>query len=827
MSDFLQPHQQEALYQAKRDTPRGILSMCPRSGKTRVICKLCEDWHRREGGGPRVSLILVPTLDLLRQFFIQDWLPMVAGSSRRATAAGFLGSISKCQVEGVTKLQTQEDVVTFCARSGLIVSTFHSAHKVFAAIDSTTCSFLFVVDEAHLFVDTFALAEGCVAKQSRAFVDQIQTYTDASFENKSEGGRQHRARFFTGTPVEARSETALMVEEDLGYVMNNEQKFGSKLYTWSYKDALEEDSLCAFSVAVLETVLPPEDIAANLQRIHDSDTCKMFPLVELIDFAFLTYKVRHLLVYVQSSQEAYDLQRFMEQSSKLNIHDTDRDDPRVFLGSVYTGTPNGDHTLSQGLRERQRTIQSFRDATLGILINIQILSIGVTLPEVDAIMLTSPSVNESLIRQRIFRALQKRPDTPDKIAWVFLPALQLVVEEGRETVTSFDKEIRVMEKMKTEYTNSCHKLRGTTSERWTRSVSRRTGGQDTAADPGGGSSVLDKKFHLHSDMTQFLAAVLAPPPRACQVDTVGDLACVLRTKGIEDWAGLQTLCKGDLDTWKVVNNPLETFGGEWVSWNHLFKHGSTWRQASCGDQAWPEQDPDELRHAMLRHIYAGLKETVRKLPRELRPLSEKDYKRKVRNWLREAMQDEHKFDLVKELPFYPEVLFRPIGFAWSDYLGMAPEEVPAPLPAPVESGRAPTNSNREIIFPGDILHTVRTANAYLEHKHNGKWINFFTFDSEMEERLMALFEYPAVEISVLKDAARKCHHCVMVKLCGGVNIKVVKKPFDMGFHASLTSVYNKTVAERIGPLLLQAPVKKLLQEVYELVDKTTSYTYET
>ncbi len=76
---------------------------------------------------------------------------------------------------------------------------------------------------------------------------------------------------------------------------------------------------------------------------------------------------------------------------------------------------------SQNLETRENILHSFKNSNLGIISNVRCLIEGVDVPEVDAVMFTSPKESLIDVIQSVGRSLRKRQNKNKKYGYVILP----------------------------------------------------------------------------------------------------------------------------------------------------------------------------------------------------------------------------------------------------------------------------------------------------------------------------------------------------------------------------------------------------------------------
>ena len=335
--------------------PRGILSICPRAGKTKVICEHVKDWSTKTDH--RLTIVLTPRLKLIRQFFQQEWCKDRTNQDlennkdhtnqdpeNNQIYSFFMGTLTEKECSnsgstGPTRIPSSEFVDFIdnkIKEKSLLVTSFDSCRLVVQDLDklAKTTNIQFLVDEAHMLVDTHDLS--CDYKSNRRIIDKINGVLD-SFEFDSAGSQfEHRVRYFTGTPIECvdQNQKNMLSGEELKYVMNNTDTFGETLYTYTYEDAVLDKAICPMQFIDCTVVNTKINEAAHQLQLQNEKN-HWFPILRIIHETFFNLRAHHLLVYVNTSQEAYDLQKSIQWQFGAG-RGVGRE---IWSAAVYTGCP--------------------------------------------------------------------------------------------------------------------------------------------------------------------------------------------------------------------------------------------------------------------------------------------------------------------------------------------------------------------------------------------------------------------------------------------------------------------------------------------------------
>lgn len=141
----------------------------------------------------------------------------------------------------------------------------------------------------------------------------------------------------------------------------------------------------------------------------------------------------HLLVYVASIPRAEQLARELRTQTDA-----------LFVGVVHT---------EQKPEANEKIMKSFTESPLAVVVNINILSVGITVERVNGVLLTSEGSNEAMVVQRIFRCLTATKGK--SVGYVLLPAVVTVERGGGTCMQTFSLVSRALRRLHNEPTNWC------------------------------------------------------------------------------------------------------------------------------------------------------------------------------------------------------------------------------------------------------------------------------------------------------------------------------------------------------------------------------------
>lgn len=470
----LRVYQQKALDASKEffitnEEPRGIISMCPRSGKTLVSQQIIHALYLqfKDIIDENLFVFFVPTRKLLEQtvYEFNEYYTVFQKYCPRMLAVGSINNISIGEggmgtiVRSISGSESIIEINKWLTSNKnlykIIFTTYDSSNKVLESLkksDITPIAFLY--DEAHL------LTSSNPKKNIENDIEEIEEKTEEkkyirAVECECYEIYPLKKIFFTGTPTKVSFGNKKIKDKTVqtDYSMDNISKYGEIVFQYTYKKALEENYAVPFDVYTPNIIDLPKykkDITKfneDLGNIEYFNLCYKF----LIDiFLDKNIGLEHLLIYVNNSKKAQLLCDIINENlKKESIYD-------ITVYAIYTGK-NSEGGI-QTDKEHKLNIKSFIKDKKSILINIDMLSIGVTMPIVDGVMFAEEIRSESLIIQRLFRPLTRHNDNPNKRGKILIPSVSINKNINNNITTvqnTFKKLIEMIDKIKSVNTNWC------------------------------------------------------------------------------------------------------------------------------------------------------------------------------------------------------------------------------------------------------------------------------------------------------------------------------------------------------------------------------------
>ncbi|MFH8224730.1 Helicase associated domain protein [Streptomyces sp. NPDC018057] len=200
--------------------------------------------------------------------------------------------------------------------------------------------------------------------------------------------------------------------------MDDPKVFGPRLHTYTHAAAIEDGVLADYQLLVptitdtdLRTVLTDPDNT----RTGFAPTARRTTALHLAVLKAMTeHDLKHVIVYFQQVADAADFARQFPHT--LRTLPPDQCPP--WAGTLSVSSISGNHTPDQ----RAKILDQFATADRAVITNAQVLSEGIDLPAVDAIVFASRTESVRRIVQALGRALRKPPTVDVKTASLVIPA---------------------------------------------------------------------------------------------------------------------------------------------------------------------------------------------------------------------------------------------------------------------------------------------------------------------------------------------------------------------------------------------------------------------
>ncbi len=451
-------------YMIEDDEDKCVLSMCPRSGKSFIAQQIIGKFNNKLYNNP-LYVYFVPTLELLRQIIkdlVNDFKETNFDGINLNPEFIAIGSTDHIKINDIQKIPTIHGTevtskllewhTNFSSNLKIIACTYDSSDKLINFIKNNdiqvSCVFY---DEAHY------LTYSSPSNKSQ----QKNELENQEYEEKIELNKYLRTVspditeffikqiFLTGTPTQVLFGNKMITDKNIQteYSMDNVSNYGEIAFKFSFQDALKFGKICNFDV-ITPIINNIDEYNDNLGKITEGILLQKDYLRIVSDFVndcFNQYPIKHLLIYVNNSKKAVLLEKLLKEV----LNDTD-----ININAIYTGKVDGKY---KNKTERDKCIQEFKKSKRSILINIDIISVGVTMKEIDSVLFAEEINSESLIVQRIFRCLTYDNEYPEKKGRILIPCASFNDENNVTITPRFKKINEMISRIKQRDENWCYK----------------------------------------------------------------------------------------------------------------------------------------------------------------------------------------------------------------------------------------------------------------------------------------------------------------------------------------------------------------------------------
>ncbi|MFF9346339.1 Helicase associated domain protein [Streptomyces sp. NPDC014734] len=275
---------------------------------------------------------------------------------------------------------------------------------------------LTIIDEAHRTAGSWDKEWTMVHDQSRIRTHRRLYLTATPYE--WEAPRLAEAPDTRPQPKRTASTAPAWESPSLIASMDDPKVFGPRLHTYTHAEAIEDGVLADYQLLVptitdtdLRTVLADPDRAhAGFAPTARRTTALHLAVLK----AMREHDLKHVIVYFQQVADAEDFARQFGHT----LRTLPPDQRPSWAGTLSVSSINGNHTPDQ----RTTLLDQFANADRAVITNAQVLSEGIDLPAVDAIVFASRTESVRRIVQALGRALRKPPTTKVKTASLIIPA---------------------------------------------------------------------------------------------------------------------------------------------------------------------------------------------------------------------------------------------------------------------------------------------------------------------------------------------------------------------------------------------------------------------
>lgn len=200
--------------------------------------------------------------------------------------------------------------------------------------------------------------------------------------------------------------------------MDDPKVFGPRLHTYTHAQAIEDGVLADYQLLIptitdtdLRTVLTdPDNTHTGFAPTARRTTALHLAVLK----AMTAHDLKHVIVYFQQDADAADFARQFPHT----LRTLPPEQRPSWAGILSVSSINGNHTPDQ----RAKLLGRFAKADRAVITNAQVLSEGIDLPAVDAIVFASRTESVRRIVQTLGRALRKPPTVDVKTASLVIPA---------------------------------------------------------------------------------------------------------------------------------------------------------------------------------------------------------------------------------------------------------------------------------------------------------------------------------------------------------------------------------------------------------------------
>ncbi|MFD8821273.1 Helicase associated domain protein [Streptomyces sp. NPDC059605] len=397
---------------------RGHMVSACGTGKTLIALRTAEALDTR------FLLVVVPSRDLIGQWVAAARADgrtesFMAVSSLHASRHPVLAREGVATTGEPAVLAAWLDRHAQRTKRAIVFVTLDSLPKIEQAAHTTTCTPPFdltIVDEAHRTAGSWDKEWTMVHDSSRIRTDRRLYLTATPYE--WEAPRLAEAPDTRPRPKRTASTAPAWESPSLIASMDDPKVFGPRLHTYTHAQAIEDGVLADYQLLVptitstdLRTVLTDPDHA----HTGFAPTARRTTALHLAVLKAMTeHDLKHVIVYFQQVADAEDFARQFPHT----LRTLPPDQRPSWAGTLSVSSINGNHTPDQ----RAKLLNQFANADRAVITNAQVLSEGIDLPAVDAIVFASRTESVRRIVQALGRALRKPPTLDVKTASLIIPA---------------------------------------------------------------------------------------------------------------------------------------------------------------------------------------------------------------------------------------------------------------------------------------------------------------------------------------------------------------------------------------------------------------------
>lgn len=382
---------------------RGWVQWFCGTGKSYGGFWMWESIMNRIGVKSNLVVILVPSKQLTKQTH-DDWVEVAEANgygirSQMVASTRSAGDLTSGKLVRWLENSTTDDI-------NLIVSTYQSAHKVIEAVKiSGVKPDLLICDEVHRLT----------GEQSKSWSKVLN--------NKTFPCRKRLA--MTASPIEYNT---------LGFIgTNNEQLFGKRFHQYGFLDAQFDGYIAPLEIVGIQ--LPENEIQSIKDAIQiNKKIIQKNLIVDDIDFSDIEDEVNidegSAIFYIQLHNTLMMLKN--KQITHPIIYANSVTRIRMFMACLKALAVNygvkidymNIFTSQDEIELRMKELNGkFAKAKIGVVGNVYCLQEGISINEVDSIVMIDPRSSGAAIIQIIGRPVRLNKSKPNKKAKILLPII--------------------------------------------------------------------------------------------------------------------------------------------------------------------------------------------------------------------------------------------------------------------------------------------------------------------------------------------------------------------------------------------------------------------
>ncbi len=457
----LRPHQKEALEKAHeyfKTADRGKLIMACGTGKTFNTLRIAE--HETNGKG--LILFLVPSIALLGQA-LREW---------SADANEPIKAVCICSDPEVSKRKTRrEDTDTFSIVDLAFPASTNTRNILhqFYQIKSTSHTGMTVVFSTYQSIEVIARAQKSLLKEGYKEFDLIicdeahrTTGVTLSGEDESAFTKVHDNNFIKAKKRIYMTATPRLYSDDIKSKaaqaeavlcsMDDPALYGEEIYRIGFGEAVEHDLLTDYKVLIL--TLNDKDVPPAVQQmlttgeaeIKTDDLSKLIGTINALSKQFLGDDGKTKETDPETMRRAVAFCQSIAVSKKITATYNSATD--VYLRSlppekkeqmVSVTSKHMDGAMSAPDRDELLSWlkSTTEESECRILTNVRVLSEGVDVPSLDAVLFLSARNSQIDVVQSVGRVMRKAPNK--KYGYIIIP---VVVPADVEADKALDDNVR-------------------------------------------------------------------------------------------------------------------------------------------------------------------------------------------------------------------------------------------------------------------------------------------------------------------------------------------------------------------------------------------------